>query len=95
MVRHAGQGSVADVALARRPAVVLAQPRPHGEQEATAVALDRLGLASTDRGWPDADRWPGLLARAVETGGAGWERWGGDGARAAAALLDRLAEEVA
>src|SRR2546430_2737882 len=32
---HAGQNAVAEVAAARRPAIVLPQNRPHGEQHAT------------------------------------------------------------
>lgn len=95
VVCHAGQGSVADVALARRPAVVLAQPRPHDEQLATTTALRRLGLAATGRGWPRAERWPELLDRALTLGGDGWDRWGGDGAPRAAALLDDLADRLA
>ena len=35
VVTHAGQGCVADVAAARRPAIVLPQSRPFGEQDAT------------------------------------------------------------
>ena len=95
VVCHAGQNAVADVALARRPAVVLAQPRPHGEQEATVRALERLALAATGTGWPSADLWPGLLARALELGGEGWSAWGGDGADRAAVLLDELADRLA
>ena len=94
VVCHAGQGSVADVALLRRPAVVLAQPRPFEEQEATARALDRLGLAVTDRGWPAAERWPDLLERAHRLGGERWALWGGDGATTAAAHLDALADRL-
>ncbi len=94
VVCHAGQNAVADVALARRPAVVLAQPRPHREQEATVRALERLSLAATATGWPSADRWPDLLARALEFGGEGWSVWGGDGAGRAAALLDDLADRL-
>ncbi|MGC5585177.1 glycosyltransferase [Ornithinimicrobium sp. W1665] len=92
VVCHAGQGSVADVALLRRPAVVLAQPRPHGEQEATVRAVGRMGLAATAVGWPSAEEWPALLEQALTTGGDGWERWGGEGAVAAAAHLDDLAD---
>lgn len=94
VVCHGGQGAVADVALAERPAVVLAQPRPYDEQDATVAALGRLGLAATGHGWPRPDRWPGLLDRALRLGGSGWERWGGDGAIEAAARLDRLAETI-
>jgi hypothetical protein len=94
VVCHAGQGSVADVALARRPAVVLAQPRPHEEQAATARALRRLGLATTALGWPAAHQWAGLLEDASARGGDGWVAWGGDGAGRAADLLECLAERV-
>ncbi|WP_134772062.1 glycosyltransferase [Ornithinimicrobium flavum] len=94
VVCHAGQGSVADVAWARRPAVVLAQPRPFDEQDATVRALERLGLAATALGWPQARRWPALLERALETGGHGWSAWGGDGAGRAALLIRQLAARV-
>lgn len=92
VVCHAGQGSVADVALLRRPAVVLAQRRPHAEQEATVRAIGRMGVAATGVGWPAAHEWPGLLEEALRIGGDAWRRWGGDGAVAAAAHLDELAD---
>lgn len=92
VVCHAGQGAVADVALARRPAVVLAQPRPHEEQVATARALERMSLAATSQGWPPATDWPHLIERALDIGGDGWENWGADGAARAAARLDDLAD---
>lgn len=91
VVCHAGQGSVADVAQLRRPAVVLAQPRPYDEQDATVRALTRMGLAVTAYGWPQDYRWPELLERALATGGERWGAWGGDGAARAAARLDSLA----
>lgn len=91
VVCHAGQGSVADVAQLRRPAVVLAQPRPYEEQDATVRALARHGLAATAHGWPPSYRWPDLLDRALQLGGEGWSAWGGGGAGRAAALLDELA----
>lgn len=95
VVCHAGQNAVADVAFARRAAVVLAQPRPHDEQAATVRALERLSVAVTAEGWPPAHRWADLLQRATELGGEGWSRWGADGARRAAAHLDELAERLA
>ncbi|WP_299519445.1 hypothetical protein [uncultured Serinicoccus sp.] len=94
VVCHAGQGAVADVALARRPAVALAQPRPFDEQVATAEALSRLEIAATAEGWPAGARWPGLLSRALELGGQGWSRWGQDGAGTAAGHLDALADSL-
>jgi hypothetical protein len=64
VVTHAGQNAVAEVAALRRPAVVLAQDRPHDEQEVTAGVL-RAGS------WPvGAD-----VATAAELDGAGWADW--------------------
>lgn len=92
VVTHAGQNAVAEVAAARRPAVVIAQTRPFGEQEATASAVSRLGAAVGLDSWPRADEWPALLERAAALGGAGWSRWStGDGARRAASHLEALA----
>ena len=45
IVTHAGQNAVAEVAAVRRPAIVIPEPRPHGEQQATARAL-------ADGPWP-------------------------------------------
>ena len=94
VVTHGGQGSVADVAWARRPAVVLAMPRPYEEQAATVYALDRLGLAATAHGWPREHRWPGLLDLALERGGDRWAAWGAEGAVQAASRLEDLARRL-
>jgi hypothetical protein len=94
VVTHGGQNAVAEVAAARRPAVVVAQPRPFDEQVATAAAVDRLGVAVGVPTWPPASAWPGLLERALGRGGEGWRRWStGHGAASAAARLDELADE--
>ena len=93
VVTHGGQNAVAEVAAARRPAVVVAQPRPFDEQVATARAVDRLGAAVGLDTWPEAASWPGILDRAVRRGGEGWRAWStGRGAVSAAARLDALAE---
>ncbi len=84
VVTHAGQGAVADVAASRRPAVVIPQPRPYDEQEATAAVLRRYRLATVVRDWPVMQAWPGLLARTL-TGDPQWSRWRVDGAAARAA----------
>ena len=92
IVTHAGQNAVAEVAAARRPAVVVPQARPHDEQHATAGALSRGGLASVEQVWPAPARWPQLLDDAAATGGDGWVRWSdGGGAQRAATHLDALA----
>ena len=91
VVTHAGQNAVAEVAAARRPAVVVAQPRPHDEQVATAECVQELGLAVGRTSWPEPHEWPALLERAVAIGGGGWTRWSaGDGAARAAALLSQV-----
>lgn len=88
VVSHAGQNSIADIAAARRPAVVIPQPRPFGEQAATARVLDRHGLAVAAHGWPAEAQWPDLLHRARRTDPSQWQRWQvrGAAARAAAAI---------
>lgn len=92
VVTHAGQNAVAEVAAARRPAVVVPQERPFGEQAATAAALDRGGLAVVRPTWPQPLEWPGCLAAAAGRDGADWSTWApGDGARRAAAVIEELA----
>ncbi|GAB77867.1 Glycosyltransferase, GT2 family [Austwickia chelonae] len=92
VVTHAGQNAVAEVAAARKPAVVISTPRPHGEQDATLAALDRAGLAATHRGIPEAHRWPELLEQARHIPGERWTTWSdGHGARRAAALAHTIA----
>lgn len=88
VVTHAGQNAVAEVAAARRPAVVVAQPRPFDEQVATARQVEACQIAVGQEAWPSADAWPGVLRLALERGGAGWARWStGQGAAEAAARL--------
>jgi hypothetical protein len=88
VVTHAGQNAVAETAAARRPAVIIPQRRPFGEQHCTARVLAGAGLAVTAPGWPTGAQWPWLLAAAERLGGQGWRRWApGDGARRAAQVL--------
>jgi UDP-N-acetylglucosamine--N-acetylmuramyl-(pentapeptide) pyrophosphoryl-undecaprenol N-acetylglucosamine transferase len=75
VVTHAGQNAVAEVAAAQRPAVVIADDRPHGEQQATAVAVGSTGAALGVTGWAARPDWPGLLDRAAVLDGRGWRRW--------------------
>jgi hypothetical protein len=53
IVTHAGQGQVADVAAAERPAIVLRQSRSLGEPHVIGGALCRHRLAVAKRSWPD------------------------------------------
>lgn len=89
VVTHAGLNAIADVAAARKPAVVVPQARPHDEQLATGRALARAGLAVVTRGWPQAARWPSLLRAATELGGERWAAWStGTGATDAAEIIE-------
>ena len=65
-ISAAGQNSIADIALANVPALVMPQQRPFGEQHATADIVDRLGLATVLRELPAAEEWPRLIERAAE-----------------------------
>lgn len=92
VVVHGGQNAVSEVAAARRPAVVVAQPRPHQEQLHRVRTLRQAGLCVALDAWPDPREWPDLLSRALEVGGAGWARWSpGDGAERAARAIEALA----
>ncbi|MGK2882121.1 MAG: glycosyltransferase [Mycobacterium sp.] len=85
VVTHAGQNSIADVAAAQRPAVVIPQVRPFDEQRTTARVLHRAGLAVVAPHWPDPQQWPALLRRAVAGDPRRWQLWRVPGAAARAA----------
>ncbi|MCW2613042.1 MAG: hypothetical protein JWN08_36 [Frankiales bacterium] len=87
VVTHGGQNALAEVAVARRPAIVLPQHRPHDEQRANARALT--GLAVVRDHWPAPRQWPALLELAQQQDVSQWTQWSdGRGAQRAAALLD-------
>lgn len=91
VVVHGGHNAVAEVAAARRAAVVVAQERPFGEQVHRAELLRGEGLVALDA-WPQAREWPALLERARAVGAGPWQRWApGDGAERAARHLDAMA----
>ncbi len=92
---HAGQNALAEVAAARRPAVVVPDARPHGEQHALAEAVGRLGLAEVvdDPRRPGPGGWAERLDRAARRGGAGWAAWSdGHGTDRYAAVVDAVAD---
>lgn len=92
VVTLAGQNAIADVAAARRPAVVVAAERPHEEQVATVRALRRAGLGVPLESWPAPGCWGDLIERAHRRGADGWERWNpGDGAQRAADAIEDAA----
>lgn len=90
VVTHAGQNCIADVAVATRPAIVIAQPRPYDEQIDTADVLRRHHLAIVAPSWPARQRWPTLLAQARLLDAQRWRLWEAEGAagRAAAVIHD-------
>lgn len=89
VISSAGQSSVADIAAAGRPAIIVAEDRPFAEQHAMALALERGSLAVVQHGWPPLQDWPTLIDRAQTFETDRWQRWGtrGAAARAAAAIL--------
>ncbi|MFS0866281.1 glycosyltransferase [Microbacterium sp. 179-B 1A2 NHS] len=88
VIAWAGQNSIADLAAAGAPAIVVPQERPFDEQQETGRALRRAELAVVVPEWPDAASWPALLDRAA-TSRPSWEHWQVAGAtrRAAEAIL--------
>lgn len=88
VVTHAGQGCIADVAAAQRPAVVIPQRRPFNEQHATAAVLRQSRLAVVTEHWPPVEEWPLLLKRARSLDPMRWRQWRVAGA------ADRAAEVI-
>ncbi len=95
VVVHGGQNAVAEVAAARRPAVVVSQPRPHEEQLHRVRTLAEAGVCVGLEEWPRDDLWPALLERALDVGGDGWRWWSpGDGAQRAARAVEQAARDA-
>ena len=95
VVSHAGQNAIAEIAAARRPALLLPQDRPFAEQHVMAAALGSLGWppALVRADWPAAADWPQLLDRLLDLDGGRWSGWndGRGAARVAAVLAGSLA----
>jgi hypothetical protein len=89
VLTHAGQNAVAEVAAARRPAVVVPQQRPHDEQTTTGGVLRRGPWPAVVVDRLPADGWAALLDRAVRLDGRAWAGWcdGGAAARFADLLV--------
>jgi hypothetical protein len=96
VVTHAGQNAIAEVAAARRPAVVIPEPRPHDEQEATARALSTGHWPVTVLGsWPERG-WGRLLTETSMRDGALWGAWcDGRAAQRFADVIERTARRTA
>lgn len=96
VVCHGGNNAVAEVAAARRPAIVVAQRRPFNEQHHTAMALDRSAICVGLEDWPQPQAWPKLMEQALRRGASGWTTWNPrDGAQQAARHLDHLVTKEA
>ena len=91
VVSHCGQNAIADIAAARRPAILIPQPRHFGEQEAMAAQLKLLGRripALVLDSWPEPEAWAALLSRAAQLDASRWSLWNdGGGAQRAADVL--------
>ena len=75
VVTTAGQNSLAEVASARVPAIVIPQARPHDEQRTSAAALVAGGLpVLVEDRFPDHG-WSGRLQSAGRLDGARWSSW--------------------
>jgi hypothetical protein len=89
VVTNAGQGSVADVAACRKPAVVVPSPRPYAEQVATAEVLGRGRWPVVAATTADEALTPEVLDRAQRLDGNAWAGWCDDGAPTRFASLVR------
>ncbi|GGB65750.1 glycosyltransferase [Blastomonas aquatica] len=65
VVGAAGNGVVGLVMASDRPFVCIPEPRPFGEQHATASGLQLAGAAIIHPSWPDAQDWPAIIASAL------------------------------
>lgn len=94
VVSQSGQNSVAEVAAARRPALVVPATRPHAEQTTTARAL-------ASGGWPleveptlPTDGWADRLERLRRLDGERWADWCDGRAAARAAEILRREHDI-
>lgn len=92
VVSAAGAATVADIAAARRPAVLIPRPRPFDEQQALAGHLAGAAPVVVCEDWPAPDRWPALLRDAVRLDG---RRWAARHDRSAASRFAAALAEVA
>lgn len=75
VVTHAGQNAIAEVAAARRPAVVMPEARPHDEQTSTARALEGHAWPVTVRTSWAGGGWADTLGEASQHDGRSWAQW--------------------
>jgi hypothetical protein len=92
VVTHAGQGSLADIAACRRPAVVVPAPRPYAEQVTSAAVLAGSRWPVVVAGTAQEALSPTVLERAQRLDGNDWAGWcDGGAARRFAEVVRSLA----
>lgn len=74
VISAAGQNSVADIAAAQVPAILIPQQRAFDEQFSTATAVENLGLALVLDEIPEVSEWPQLIECVINTN-PDWEQW--------------------
>jgi hypothetical protein len=95
VVAHAGEGSIADLAAAARPALIIAQARPFDEQTTTATILGDNGLAVIHPRWPTSAEWPDLLRDAHRIDVRRWREWQTRGAaQRAASVIEHVVDNL-
>jgi hypothetical protein len=95
VVAHAGQNAIAEIAAARRPAVIVPEDRPHDEQRTTASVLRRPEWPALVLERFPSSGWPALLEQAAAQDGELWQAWNdGLGAERAAAVIRRVADDA-
>ncbi|MCS5714050.1 hypothetical protein NVV95_05735 [Herbiconiux sp. CPCC 205716] len=98
VLSHCGSNAVAEIAAARRPAILIPDARPHAEQDHLAEALTRAPLPCLVVAPADVARtdWAAAHRAAAALDGSTWQHWN-DGAAATriAALLHDLAAPAA
>lgn len=92
VVATAGNGVVAEIAAARRPALLIPQERPFDEQRDLADCVARLSPARVAPVWPEPLAWPAILRDLARLRGASWSRHvDGRGADRFVAAIEELA----
>ena len=94
-VIHPGQNSLAEIAAARLPAVVVPASRPFDEQHVTAEAL-RHGWPAVVADGATGQRWADLLHEALALDASGWAGWcDGLAAQRVARVIEQAADREA
>jgi UDP-N-acetylglucosamine--N-acetylmuramyl-(pentapeptide) pyrophosphoryl-undecaprenol N-acetylglucosamine transferase len=95
VVAHAGEGSIADLAAAARPALIIAQRRPFDEQTTTATIVGDNGLAVIHPQWPTSADWPELLRDVHRIDVRRWRQWRTRGAaQRAASVIEHVVDNI-